>query len=252
MSVGDAFGKVFKWALDNGLLEKLPDLFRNQHRILVLGSSGVGKTNFLNSLRQSVPEVIDAVNRTETATKNKIEINTEPFIFIDTPGQVHHQSRRYSAIREEIGAGLSGVINVVSYGYHEYDGGEEKAINKNGTVNQSFLAKSRAMELKLLDEWTPLLGSKEVGKWLVTVANKADIWWTQKDEVLEFYRSGDYYKALGDAQSLSHIVNHNCSVFHKYYSVGELSGQFDDTDRDRARTALISTLLELVGRGEGQ
>ena len=217
---------------------------------MVLGSSGVGKTNLIKSLTTPSPDVIDAVNRTEFAQQAEVKIGSQPFVFIDTPGQEHHQSRRLKAVREAVREGISGVINIVSYGYHEYDGGESDAINKDGSVNKNYLKKYKKLECDLMKEWIPLIGSSEVGGWLLTIVTKADLWWDDKDNVLKHYIEGDYYSSLDEAKSMDPMVVHYSSVFHKFYSEGNLSGGFDEGDRHRARINLFSTLLASTGMKE--
>ncbi len=111
--------KLFDLAEKQGWVDRLLAMFKKKHRILVRGSTGTGKTNLLASLTQAMPEAIAAMNRTEFATRHRINLSGTPFVFVDTPGQVGHGSRRLGAIREEMANGLSGVINVVAYGYHD-------------------------------------------------------------------------------------------------------------------------------------
>lgn len=248
MSIKEEVGKAaIDLAIEHGALEKLKLLFRKKHRILVLGSSGVGKTNLLESLTTLTPEIIDAVNRTEFAQKAQVNIGTQPFVFIDTPGQEHHQSRRIQAIREAMKEGLSGIINVVSYGYHEYDGGEKEAINQNGKISKNYLKRNRKLECELLKEWIPLVGNPDTGGWLITIITKADLWWDEREQVIEHYVEGDYFAALGEAKTMNPIVVHYSSVFHRFYDKGNLSGMFDETDRKKARINLFSTLLGSTG-----
>ena len=47
--------EVIALANKQGWLDKLKMAFRKKHRILVLGSTGAGKTNFLKSLTETMP-----------------------------------------------------------------------------------------------------------------------------------------------------------------------------------------------------
>ncbi len=240
--------KIFELAVKQGWLDKLLTAFRKKHTILILGSTGAGKTNFLQSLTELTPKAIEHMNRTEIAQKHSIKIKKQPFIFVDVPGQSLHSTRRIRAIRETMSRGLSGIINVVSYGYHEYRIGKAKALTAHGSVNEAFLRKHRQIEIDALAEWTPLLGSRDTTGWLINVITKADLWWNRKDEVFQHYASGPYFEALGEAKSLEPIFLEYCSVFHKFYGDGALSGSFDESDRVRARGNLLRTLLEAVGK----
>jgi GTPase Era involved in 16S rRNA processing len=216
---------------------------------LVLGSTGAGKSQLIDSLTKEVSTAIEAMNRTQFAESHRIRIDNQPFIFIDTPGQEHHQVRRRDEVRKALGQGISGVINVVSYGYHEWrEAGDIPAFNTNGTINDDYLEIHRNQEINLLSEWTELLGDRETVDWLITVVTKADLWWDKRKEIMNYYQAGSYYNALGNAQSLVPIVLEYCSVFHKFYNQGRLCGTFDEKDKGRVRSHLLNQLILSTGR----
>lgn len=242
--------EAFDLARKRGWFDKLIAACRKKHKILLLGSTGRGKTNLLKSLTEVVPQAIHHLNRTEFGQKHHIQISDQPFIFVDTPGQVHHAPRRLEAIRETMAQGISGIINVVSYGYHEYRRGIKEVFNDDGTVRESYLQGHRQVEIDAVKEWSALLGDRTTAGWLITVVTKADLWWDRKDEVMDHYLVGEYFHGLGDAQNLNPAVIHYCSVFHRFYGVGQLSGMFDESDRTMVRGHLLRTLLEAIGKGE--
>jgi ABC-type molybdenum transport system ATPase subunit/photorepair protein PhrA len=131
--------ELINTARKQGWLDALLTAVRKKHKIILLGSTGTGKTNFLSSLTESVPKAVDIMNRTEIAKKHRLKIQKYPFVFVDTPGQALHESRRLKAIREALASGISGVVNVVSYGYHEYRIGAKNAVDKKGKVSEQFL-----------------------------------------------------------------------------------------------------------------
>jgi hypothetical protein len=188
------------------------------------------------------------MNRTEFAKAHPITILRQPFIFTDTPGQRAHAPRRKQAIREAMSAGIAGVINVVSFGYHEYRVGKSTAITQAGTARESFLQKHRKLEIEALDEWTGLLGDAETIDWCITVVTKADLWWDRKDEVLQYYSTGPYNEGLGHIKVIVPFVREYCSVLHKFYGEAPLSGIFDDGDRIRAKANLLSQLMAAIGK----
>ena len=55
---------------------------------------------------------------------------------------------RIDAIRESLGArgGISGIINVVSYGYHEYQVTKDKVFLANGVVDPEMCIRDRGQE----------------------------------------------------------------------------------------------------------
>jgi energy-coupling factor transporter ATP-binding protein EcfA2 len=240
--------ELIQTARKQGWLDSLVTALRKKHKIILLGSTGTGKTNFVTSLTETIPNAIDIMNRTAVAQKYRVKIQKQPFIFIDTPGQLMHKSRRLAAIRQAMGSGISGIINVVSYGYHEYRIGSRDAVKGDGTVSEAFLEEHRQVEIESLREWVPILGGPEAAGWLMTVVTKADLWWDRRDEVMDYYQSGSYYQALSSAQSLHPVVLEYCSVFKKYFGKARMSGVFDDPERVRAKAHLIQELLAAIGK----
>lgn len=245
-----AVGEVAKLAKEQGWLDSLWTSLRKKPKVLLLGCTGTGKTSFMNSLESEVvPQAIDLMNRTQTVSRNRRKLSKQPFEFIDVPGQDSHKSERIKAIRtaasEKVGS--LGIINVVSYGYHELRG--SKPVIENGKVDSGFLETRRKAEIKALREWTSTLcGQGGVAGWVITLITKADLWWSFRDEVIEYYESGAYFDRLGEAQQVHHIVLPYCSVIQMYYGAGETSGRFQDSDRKKAKAHLIETILAETGK----
>jgi hypothetical protein len=181
-------------------------------------------------------------------------ISSKFFNFIDTPGHGgppgHGEDAdgalkvREQAIKKGFSQNLKGVINVVSYGYHE---GEPPApagaFDKDGVVSDVFLGNNRQREIDALAEWTTMFAHPKAPSRLMTVVTKADLWWHEKDVVLKHYRSGKYFKSLGPAQNCDHVVVSCSSVFHKFYGKGATDGSFDQEDRGKLRNELLRQLL---------
>lgn len=237
-----------KQAKELGLFEKLINVFKKKHKILVLGATGVGKTSFINSITDDFPKAISRLNRTEFAKTHSLQIDKKIFNFTDTPGQIQHKERRLEAIREAM-KGIDGIINVVAFGFHETKTGKQDALTKTGKLKPEFLEIQKKGEIDFLNEWTALIGNQDTAKWLITLVNKADLWWNQKDEVLKFYQGGKYFEKLNSAKSLSPITLHYSAVFHRFYDEFPISGTFDDSDRLNSKENLLATLLEAIAKG---
>lgn len=239
--------KLFELAKRQGWLDRLASSFKKRHRILVLGCTGTGKSQFVESLTESLPAAIDRLNRTEFAQKHSIKIAKTPFEFIDTPGQRVHRERRLAAVREAVTKPVAGIINVVAYGFHEGSTGKDQAIG-GGRPHPEFLAARREDEIAALREWIPIVGSRDTAGWLITVVTKADLWWPDRDSVLAHYAAGEYATALEPAKELRPVVMEYCSVFKKYFGEAPMAGTFDESDRTRARGHLLKQLLAAVGK----
>lgn len=93
-----------------------------------------------------------------------------------------------------------------------------------------------------------LCGRGGSAKYVITLVSKADLWWTQRDEVIAYYEEGKYFQALNEATDIHHIVLPYCSVIRMFYGEGETSGRFQDSDRERAKAQLADTLFKLTGK----
>ena len=239
--------KVLELAQRQGWLDRLLLALRKKQRVLVLGSSGAGKSMFLESLTETLPTAISRLNRTEFAQKHAIKIGKSPFEFFDTPGQVLHKERRMAAIRDAMAKPIAGIINVTAYGFHEGKIEKKHAID-GGKARESYLAGRRQEEIEALREWLPLLGSRDTTGWLITAVTKADLWWGDREKVMEHYSTGAYGAELANAKELRPVVIEYCSVFQPYFGEAPMDGTFGDADRTRAKGHLMKQLLAAVGK----
>jgi len=92
------------------LFDQLVTLVRRRRKILVLGASGVGKTQLVRSLKEDMIDSIPASERTQFSERTKIIFDNLPFFFIDTPGHVHYarapKRAVQSAIKKRVSAGM--------------------------------------------------------------------------------------------------------------------------------------------------
>lgn len=240
--------ELYTLANELGLIGKLKAYFRDKNHIVVLGSTGCGKSQFIQSLSEVVTAPIHNTDRTEYNTASKLDFSGASLInFVDTPGQIGHQSRRMDAVKEGI-TRADGIINVVSYGFHEYDTGSKSALNATGTADATFLENHRKLEIEQLAEWSGILSSGTKDPWLITLVTKADLWWDKRDEVRGYYTSGDYAKALGPASTMNPSVCLYSSVRHLFYGEAPVSGYFDDKQRWRLHESFFRVLLEALGK----
>lgn len=241
--------EIYEILKKKGVYEKVVDYIMGNESIdvLILGSTGSGKSAFLKSL-QGLPGFIPREQRTAKVEKTEGKIQEVAFRFLDTPGQELHKSMRMAAIKEAAVAKRLGVINVVSYGFHEAAGDADKALI-DGHPSGSYLEDCRQKEVERLGEWTDLLGG--VGgsaDWMLTVVTKADLWWTINGHptVLRHYETGDYAAALGEANQLKRAVRPYSSLNGLFYGVGPMTGFYTDEQRKEDHRSLITMLLLLA------
>ena len=243
-----AAARLWRIADDVGLLKRVANFFKKKERIVVLGSTGSGKTNMLDSLAAAAAlvEPISAQTRTTATDTREILVNDRPFVVIDTPGQQEHAPARQRVYREALAKPPVRVINVVSFGYHEYATGSADALDRDGQPREDWLMRHRENELLALQEWLGLLGDRSSLEWVLTAVTKADLWWDKKDEVLDYYTNGAYADALRRSDpGIQHAVLPYCSVFHRFYGKSRLPGTFDDQDRLTATRHFLEQLVVL-------
>lgn len=174
-------------------------------RVLVLGESGSGKSQFLSTI-QSKRNYIQ--ERTKISDKIKMLLpNGRTVEFVDVPG---HQSLKMERDKytNDISRGkFQGIINVVCFGYQSSSEVKtEDVFQSDGVVKESYLKDNRARELKQLEEWLSKVDNKSNLKWVLTLVNKADIWWENSKEIVDYYELAEYNDKVKELSRVSTIA----------------------------------------------
>jgi hypothetical protein len=237
---------LVKWLEEKGFFERFRDWFRQRHKILILGSTGVGKTQLIKSLAENYPDDISRLNRSTRLEKLDMKINKDLFDFIAVPGEAVRASERREAILDA-SRGVAGILNVVAYRYHEHRAGTpDQAVTKTHEPRIRWLDMHRRLESDALGEWVSTLGNRAKSKKLITVVNKADLWWDSSNAVRSYYESGAYANRLGPARELEPEVAFYCSTVKRFWDHGVGSGSFTDKDRVTLRYSLLKRLFSLA------
>lgn len=178
--------KLTKQNLFNKLLKGLGVLTDQKQKILVLGCSGVGKTHFINSLFNPEANLV-YTKQTEFSQEYPLIIDKTPITLIDTAGQKERAETRKRLLETERD-NIVGIINIVSYGYHEVAVHEAQPTFEGEKVHTDFLNSNLIKELAYLKEWVNFAQYTNV-KWVITLVNKMDIWKPDSKDIQTYYTS---------------------------------------------------------------
>jgi 50S ribosome-binding GTPase len=247
---------------ETGVAEWAAELYYGRRMILVFGCSGTGKTSLINSLMaQGAPtDTISIASRTQDSTTSIIALEGSRFRVTDTAGAQGLQKKFDGTVNplQERDRGIFnritriGIINVVSYGYHEYsEEGREAFLTPSGVLNQDAIEQHRTKEIIELKEWaTEIAKTGTVVDWVMTAVNKADLWQAPWSAVQKHYMNGEYQAILDEyLNGAKFIIARYCSVFHKFYGQLPMSGLLEESERAEANTYFLH---QLIKTGVGQ
>jgi hypothetical protein len=232
-----------------GVLDRVKNFFTRAEPvdILLLGASGTGKSSFRDHIFGEVKE-ISRFDRTTVVLPTLGKLRNKLLNLIDTPGQDLPPARRErrQAIFTAQRSRRLGVINVVSFGYHE-GVTDIRNVLDGTTVRPEFLENRRGEENKQLSEWVEVLcGEGGSAQWLITLVTKSDLWWTPSAEqdVLMNYIGGEYFQRMGSAQRVNHSVLPYSSIHKLFYGAAPMTGFYSDTLRAEHHSELVAHILK--------
>ena len=197
-----AICNIYKWG--PRLIYGWNYLFSKPYSVIVYGASGVGKTEFCRALLERDIECTDAPRTVIHQVENLILNDGHKIRLYDLSGHISYKMNRNKVIETIARQKSYGIINVVSFGYHEVPNAQNlktfKVANgdeKSYEIDTQYIKENLQREFEQAKEWhTGSHLSTNIG-WIITVVNKADIWFAKYDQVMEYYQSnGEYSKNL--------------------------------------------------------
>lgn len=182
--------------LGTKIVKAIKVLLKKKKRILILGCSGVGKTQFIETIHGLDTYIkaarISREDRTLAVDSSRILLDDFALLISDTPGENLKDTMRKAEIANLIKNNGEGIINVVSYGYHERPVSNMNEVASGEGFNLNYIEECRKKEISQLSEWVPLIPISNV-KWIITLVTKADVWWNEGVINIEnYYKKGDY------------------------------------------------------------
>lgn len=214
-------------------------------KVLVVGESGSGKTQFINVLR-----AIGGTVKTSTMNVRTVTVplpNGRKVDFVDTPGQQTLESQRRAAINAINRNDYDGIVNIVCYGYQVNDSTKEDDVFQVGTdnVKSAYLENNRQLELNQVGEWLPRIDSVKRLEWVLTIVNKADIWYENKQEVMAYYDSTYRNKLDKIGQFIKTPVIPYCCVIAPFFK-RKMSIIMGEDEKLKMHLDLYETLGDLM------
>lgn len=219
--------------------------FKSPVRVIVFGESGTGKTQFVNSL---LNENLAKGRTRLTERKRMVLKNGRKILFFDTPGHQTFKEQRYKLSEFISQKKITGIINVVSFGYNEADTADGVKIFKVGTdeVKEEYLKENRKREISQLDDWMRYINSDNKVKWIITIVNKADIWYDNRANVVNYYEDGDYAKVMTSLRHCCTLYTYPyCSVISPFCD-RPMTLSMGERQKKEMCTTLTSGLISIV------
>lgn len=198
---------------------KCRKFFSRTRRIVIYGESGSGKTQFLHTLLGRDDDFDE--QRTQTIEEYPFELSDgHKVIFIDTPGNKSLNFIREGLQDRYAKKKINGIINVVSNGYQSIPTASPSQVFNvdSNEVKPQYLSMNKERELRQLEEWKSFVTARSGVKWFVTIVNKADIWYANIDETMDYYNGGRYHEAIRELVNVCDVMTYPfCSIIAPFY-----------------------------------
>jgi GTPase SAR1 family protein len=226
-------GATVSIAKNVGLIDRVLRQIKGTKNIVLLGCSGVGKTQFIYSLKNGKMNYVKG--RDKTLIVRSIQQKYKEFYLnvYDTPGHVAREQLKKDLVRD-LGRSKKGigVINVVCNGYHINDDySDQMFLEKQFLVDT--ISSNLSQEIEQLRIVNSFIDFTNVD-WVITLVNKADLWINDnKQSTLKHYASGPYFEKLNKI-SIHEVIPY-CSVIQDFYKVRHpqiSEAEKDDVNRE--------------------
>lgn len=199
-------------------------------QIIIFGAGGVGKSTVGSAIVRSDFLAGSTEYEESMLPENMALPGKVPGNILIVPGQIERANRHWPQIiaTKIVNGRSNGIINVVSYGFASFSiqTFKEHDLYEDGMSASDFIniytSYRREIEIDLLIKLIDGLKGMQGSMWMVTLVNKQDLWWSDKNKVIEHYTNGKYGQLIAELQ---HTVG-KLNFQHEYIPVSLLLGNF--------------------------
>jgi hypothetical protein len=180
--------------------------------IPIFGAGGVGKTTLSRIMKGESPLDLALPYSESLKTEEGGLKGLFPVVLSVAPGQKARAAQIQTIIEKAKTARRFGVINVVSNGYHSLndDSFLDHPLFREGMSNEEFkqiyIENQRAVELERVKEFVEALKGIEKPFWVITIVTKQDMWWNDRQKVLDFYTNGEYHETVKNVTNQHEVI----------------------------------------------
>ncbi|MGB7417309.1 MAG: hypothetical protein WA902_24145 [Thermosynechococcaceae cyanobacterium] len=239
-------------------------------KIPIFGAGGVGKTTVAKVITSDNPLDLSAPYD-ESWLIEPIDLQGPiPGQLLIAPGQIERVERHWPTLLSKVGEGeCFGLINVVSWGYHSFAirSITEHTLYQPGTSAIEFMevyaTARRQVEMDLLLRIADGLVNLNHPIWMLTIVNKQDLWWDQRQAVRQHYEQAEYNQIV---RKLTSTIGER-NFQHEYIPASLTLGNFQTLSGELLRPTvsgydqgihlqylqvLFDKLYTLIGQGQPQ
>jgi len=208
----------------------LTRLKRGDLKIAIFGAAGIGKTTLGKLLSQDFQLESLFSPYQESITIEEYQLDSDVFgSVVVVPGQERRQDNWHDILRMIAVGKIQLIIHVVSWGYHSfgdisytYHRLYQSGMTFEGFVEE-YTKERRRRELDVLEHIAPHLSIADSKKTImITLVNKQDLWWQNRQLVKDHYMNGDYERVIQKIQNQRGAAN----FIHEYRSVSLVRENF--------------------------
>lgn len=263
----EGWGSRLMWAWTNraeilGYLRMIWPWFKTEsgRSILIIGPGGAGKTTLARLLSGEFDWLLDEPwQYDESFGIEHYALKDDPKVSIVVPpGQTGRRETTWAEVERDLAAGrYRGIILVVANGYHMIGHRSFKTHplfqGRQDEFFAKYLKEARLDEIAVVNRIAAALRLGTGKLWMLTVVAKEDLWWPDRQNVANFYATGDYAdpltnltRARGERQTRHEIIPVSLVISNLVTGQGEVLAKNVEGYDHQQQVKSIRRLFELL------